>query len=49
MQQRRQGELAAYLIEEARIVEGKLVRMYAARRAGRAGETTTPRERSAAG
>ena len=49
MQQKRQGELAAYLIEEARVVESKLVRMYALRGAGRAAETTTPRERSAAG
>ena len=48
MQEGRQGELAGYLIEEARLVEGKLVQMYASRRSARAGAMTTAKERNAA-
>jgi DNA-binding IclR family transcriptional regulator len=35
MQEARQAELAGYLLQEARLVEGKLAQMFAARNAGR--------------
>ncbi|TYR29988.1 IclR family transcriptional regulator [Mesorhizobium microcysteis] len=45
MQEARQGELAGYLLQEARLVEGKLAQMFASRHSARDNGAARPAER----